>query len=1059
MPKRTDIKKIMVIGSGPIIIGQAAEFDYAGTQACLALREEGYEVVLVNSNPATIMTDKEIADKVYIEPITLEFVSRILRKELPDAIVPTLGGQTGLNMAMELAASGILDELEIELLGTKLSAIDQAEDRDLFRQLMHDLNEPVPESDIVHTVEEAVAFSEKIGFPLIVRPAFTLGGTGGGICNNLKELKEIVTNGLKLSPATQCLVEMSIAGYKEIEYEVMRDSADNAMVVCNMENIDPVGIHTGDSIVVAPSQTLSDYEYQLLRDSSLKIIRALGIEGGCNVQLALDPNSFNYYIIEVNPRVSRSSALASKATGYPIAKLAAKIAVGLTLDEMKNPVTGTTYAQFEPALDYVVAKIPRWPFDKFEHGERKLGTQMKATGEVMSIGRNIEEALLKAVRSLEIGTIHIETPEANAVSDEDLVGKIINAQDDRLFYLIEGIRRGYSIQDLAELTKIDLCFLDKLLHIVEIEQDLKDHPYDLTSLENAKKNGFSDVAVAKFWETDALRIREIRKENGLVPVYKMVDTCAGEFESKTPYFYSTYEQENESIVSKKESVLVLGSGPIRIGQGVEFDYATVHSVKAIQKCGYEAIIMNSNPETVSTDFSISDKLYFEPLTLEDVMHVIDLEQPKGVIVQFGGQTAINLAEPLTKLGVPILGTTVEDLDRAENRDLFEQALKSIDIPQPLGDTARSEAEAVTIANRIGYPVLVRPSYVLGGRAMEIVENQKDLENYMRNAVKASPEHPVLVDRYLLGKECEVDAISDGTDVLIPGIMEHIERAGVHSGDSMAVYPPQNLSQKIQDTIADYTKRLALGLNCIGMMNVQFVIFEEQVYVIEVNPRASRTAPFLSKVTGIPMAQVATNVILGKSLKEQGYKDGLYPESTKVHVKAPVFSFAKLLSVDTNLGPEMKSTGEVMGTDSTLEKALYKAFEGSNMHLADHGTALFTIADEDKVESGELAKRFLAIGYQLVATSGTAKYLKQEGILVKEINKITEDEELTVLDVIREGKVQVVVNTMGRDKEVQSDGFQIRREAVEQGVPLFTSLDTTSAILKVLESRSFDTLAL
>ena len=1059
MPKRTDIKKIMVIGSGPIIIGQAAEFDYAGTQACLALREEGYEVVLVNSNPATIMTDKEIADKVYIEPITLEFVSRILRKELPDAIVPTLGGQTGLNMAMELAASGILDELEIELLGTKLSAIDQAEDRDLFRQLMHDLNEPVPESDIVHTVEEAVAFSEKIGFPLIVRPAFTLGGTGGGICNNLKELKEIVTNGLKLSPATQCLVEMSIAGYKEIEYEVMRDSADNAMVVCNMENIDPVGIHTGDSIVVAPSQTLSDYEYQLLRDSSLKIIRALGIEGGCNVQLALDPNSFNYYIIEVNPRVSRSSALASKATGYPIAKLAAKIAVGLTLDEMKNPVTGTTYAQFEPALDYVVAKIPRWPFDKFEHGERKLGTQMKATGEVMSIGRNIEEALLKAVRSLEIGTIHIETPEANAVSDEDLVGKIINAQDDRLFYLIEGIRRGYSIQDLAELTKIDLFFLDKLLHIVEIEQDLKDHPYDLTSLENAKKNGFSDVAVAKFWETDALRIREIRKENGLVPVYKMVDTCAGEFESKTPYFYSTYEQENESIVSKKESVLVLGSGPIRIGQGVEFDYATVHSVKAIQKCGYEAIIMNSNPETVSTDFSISDKLYFEPLTLEDVMHVIDLEQPKGVIVQFGGQTAINLAEPLTKLGVPILGTTVEDLDRAENRDLFEQALKSIDILQPLGDTARSEAEAVTIANRIGYPVLVRPSYVLGGRAMEIVENQKDLENYMRNAVKASPEHPVLVDRYLLGKECEVDAISDGTDVLIPGIMEHIERAGVHSGDSMAVYPPQNLSQKIQDTIADYTKRLALGLNCIGMMNVQFVIFEEQVYVIEVNPRASRTAPFLSKVTGIPMAQVATNVILGKSLKEQGYKDGLYPESTKVHVKAPVFSFAKLLSVDTNLGPEMKSTGEVMGTDSTLEKALYKAFEGSNMHLADHGTALFTIADEDKVESGELAKRFLAIGYQLVATSGTAKYLKQEGILVKEINKITEDEELTVLDVIREGKVQVVVNTMGRDKEVQSDGFQIRREAVEQGVPLFTSLDTTSAILKVLESRSFDTLAL
>ncbi|MGX7418736.1 carbamoyl-phosphate synthase large subunit [Carnobacterium gallinarum] len=1059
MPKRTDIKKIMVIGSGPIIIGQAAEFDYAGTQACLALKEEGYEVVLVNSNPATIMTDKEIADKVYIEPITLEFVSRILRKELPDAIVPTLGGQTGLNMAMELAASGILDDLNIELLGTKLSAIDQAEDRDLFRQLMHELGEPVPESEIVHTVDEALTFAEKIGFPLIVRPAFTLGGTGGGICHNLKELKEIVTNGLKLSPANQCLVEMSIAGYKEIEYEVMRDSADNAMVVCNMENIDPVGIHTGDSIVVAPSQTLSDYEYQMLRDSSLKIIRALGIEGGCNVQLALDPNSFNYFIIEVNPRVSRSSALASKATGYPIAKLAAKIAVGLTLDEMKNPVTGTTYAQFEPALDYVVAKIPRWPFDKFENGERKLGTQMKATGEVMSIGRTIEEALLKAVRSLEIGTLHVEIPEATAISDENLVEKIINVQDDRLFYLVEGIRRGYTIEDLAELTKIDLFFLDKLLHIVEIEQELKVKPTNLDLLRNAKEYGFSDSAIAKLWETDALSIAALRKKNGIIPVYKMVDTCAGEFESKTPYFYSTYEEENESIVTDRESVLVLGSGPIRIGQGVEFDYATVHSVKAIQKAGYEAIIMNSNPETVSTDFSISDKLYFEPLTLEDVMHVIDLEKPKGVIVQFGGQTAINLAEPLTKLGVPILGTTVEDLDRAENRDLFEHALKELGVPQPLGDTARSEAEAVVIANRIGYPVLVRPSYVLGGRAMEIVENQKDLENYMRHAVKASPEHPVLVDRYLLGKECEVDAISDGTDVLIPGIMEHIERAGVHSGDSMAVYPPQNLSAELQATIADFTKRLALGLNCIGMMNVQFVIHENQVYVIEVNPRASRTAPFLSKVTGIPMAQIATNVILGKTLKEQGYQDGLYPESTKVHVKAPVFSFAKLLSVDTNLGPEMKSTGEVMGTDTTLEKALYKAFEGSNLHLADHGTVLFTIANEDKVEAYELARRFYEIGYQLTATAGTAEYLQEKGLPVKRINKIAENGELNVLDVLNQGVVQAVVNTMGRDKEVQSDGFQIRREAVEHGIPLFTSLDTTSAILKVLESRSFDTSAL
>lgn len=802
MPKRTDIKKIMVIGSGPIIIGQAAEFDYAGTQACLALREEGYEVVLVNSNPATIMTDKEIADKVYIEPITFEFVSRILRKERPDAILPTLGGQTGLNMAMELANSGILDEMEIELLGTKLAAIDQAEDRDLFKQLMEELNQPIPESEIVSTVEEAVTFATKIGYPIIVRPAFTLGGTGGGMCNNEEELRVIAENGLKLSPVTQCLIERSIAGYKEIEYEVMRDSADNAIVVCNMENFDPVGIHTGDSIVFAPSQTLSDHEYQMLRDASLKIIRALKIEGGCNVQLALDPHSFNYYVIEVNPRVSRSSALASKATGYPIAKLAAKIAVGLTLDEMKNPVTETTYAEFEPALDYVVAKIPRWPFDKFESGERRLGTQMKATGEVMAIGRNIEESLLKAVRSLEIGTHHIEMKELEQLSDNDLIDKVIKAQDDRLFYVMEAIRRGYAIEELNEMTKIDLFFLDKMLHIYEIEQELAANSQDFTTLKRAKQNGFTDKKIAELWQMTEQEIRDIRKENQLLPVYKMVDTCAAEFESATPYFYSTYEFENESVRSEKESVLVLGSGPIRIGQGVEFDYATVHSVKAIQAAGYEAIIMNSNPETVSTDFSISDKLYFEPLTLEDVLHVIELEQPIGVIVQFGGQTAINLAEPLVAAGVSILGTSIEDLDRAENRDLFEQALQALAIPQPPGDTATNTTEAVAIANRIGYPVLVRPSYVLGGRAMEIVENQADLEDYMKHAVKASPEHPVLVDRYLVGKECEVDAICDGTTVLIPGIMEHIERAGVHSGDSMAVYPPQNLSEATIATIED-----------------------------------------------------------------------------------------------------------------------------------------------------------------------------------------------------------------------------------------------------------------
>ncbi|EOB3530971.1 carbamoyl-phosphate synthase large subunit [Enterococcus hirae] len=1061
MPKRTDIKKIMVIGSGPIIIGQAAEFDYAGTQACLALKEEGYEVVLVNSNPATIMTDQEIADQVYIEPITLEFVSRILRKERPDALLPTLGGQTGLNMAMELAESGILDELGIELLGTKLSAIDQAEDRDLFKKLMEELNQPIPESEIVTTVEEAVEFANKIGYPIIVRPAFTLGGTGGGMCKNEEELRVIAENGLSLSPVTQCLIERSIAGFKEIEYEVMRDSADNAIVVCNMENFDPVGIHTGDSIVFAPSQTLSDHEYQLLRDASLAIIRALKIEGGCNVQLALDPHSFNYYVIEVNPRVSRSSALASKATGYPIAKLAAKIALGLTLDEMKNPVTGTTYAEFEPALDYVVAKIPRWPFDKFENGERVLGTQMKATGEVMAIGRNIEESLLKAVRSLEIGTHHLELPELNMIDDSELIEKVVRAQDDRLFYVAEAIRRGYPIEELAELTKIDLFFLDKLLHIVELETELLEHPQDENVLRTVKQNGFTDQKIAELWKTEAKQIRELREKSDIKPVYKMVDTCAAEFASQTPYFYSSYEVENESERSAKDSVLVLGSGPIRIGQGVEFDYATVYSVKAIQQAGYEAIIMNSNPETVSTDFSISDKLYFEPLTFEDVMNVIELEQPIGVIVQFGGQTAINLAEPLVQAGVKILGTTIEDLDRAENRDLFEQALRSLEVPQPLGDTATSKEEAVGIASKIGYPVLVRPSYVLGGRAMEIVENQQDLEDYMEHAVKASPEHPVLIDRYLLGSECEVDAICDGETVLIPGIMEHIERAGVHSGDSMAVYPPQALSAEIKQTIEDYTIRLARGLNCIGMMNIQFVIHDNQVYVIEVNPRASRTVPFLSKVTGIPMAQIATKAILGEKLSDLGFTNGLYPESNAVHVKAPVFSFTKLQQVDTYLGPEMKSTGEVMGSDQNLDKALYKAFEASGLRLPDYGAVLFTIADETKEEALALAKRFSEIGYSLLATKHTAAYFEKNGLIVTPVAKISEKAtEKNVVELIREGKAQVVVNTIDKDRgNASKDGFIIRREAVEHGIPLFTSLDTADAIIRVMESRAFSTQAI
>lgn len=1061
MPKRNDIKKIMIIGSGPIIIGQAAEFDYAGTQACLALKEEGYEVVLVNSNPATIMTDREIADTVYIEPITLEFVSKILRKERPDALLPTLGGQTGLNMAMELSKTGILEELNVELLGTKLSAIDQAEDRELFKELCERIGEPLCASDIATTVDEAVEIADKIGYPIIVRPAFTMGGTGGGICDTEEELREIVANGLKLSPVTQCLIEESIAGYKEIEYEVMRDSADNAIVVCNMENFDPVGVHTGDSIVFAPSQTLSDNEYQMLRDASLNIIRALKIEGGCNVQLALDPHSYEYRVIEVNPRVSRSSALASKATGYPIAKMSAKIAIGMTLDEIINPVTNKTYAMFEPSLDYVVAKIARFPFDKFENGDRHLGTQMKATGEVMAIGRNIEESLLKAVRSLEIGVFHNDLQEAQEADDEILYEKMVKTQDDRLFYVSEAIRRGIPIEEIADLTKIDIFFLDKLLHIVEIEDQLKVNIFEPELLKTAKKNGFSDRQIAKLWNVSPEEVRRRRQENQIIPVYKMVDTCAAEFESSTPYFYSTYEWENESKRSSKEKIIVLGSGPIRIGQGVEFDYATVHCVKALQALGKEAIVINSNPETVSTDFSISDKLYFEPLTFEDVMNVIDLEQPEGVIVQFGGQTAINLAEPLSKAGVKILGTQVEDLDRAEDRDLFEKALQDLEIPQPPGATATNEEEAVANANKIGYPVLIRPSFVLGGRAMEIINNEKDLRDYMNRAVKASPEHPVLVDSYLQGRECEVDAICDGTEVLLPGIMEHIERAGVHSGDSMAVYPPQTFSQEIIDTIVDYTKRLAIGLNCIGMMNIQFVIFEEQVYVIEVNPRASRTVPFLSKVTNIPMAQLATQMILGKNLKDLGYTEGLAETPDMVHVKAPVFSFTKLAKVDSLLGPEMKSTGEAMGSDVTLEKALYKSFEAAKLHMADYGSVLFTVADEDKEETLALAKDFAEIGYSLVATQGTAAFFKENGLYVREVEKLAggEDEEGTLVEDIRHGRVQAVVNTMGNTRAsltTATDGFRIRQEAISRSIPLFTSLDTVAAILKVMQSRSFTT---
>ena len=1056
MAKRADIKKILVIGSGPIVIGQAAEFDYAGSQACQALREEGYEVILINSNPATIMTDTAIADRVYIEPLTLDFASRIIYKERPDAVLGSLGGQTGLNLVVELANSGILTEYNVEILGTDLQAINRAEDRELFRELMMEINEPVPESNIVHTVDEAVSFANKIGYPLVVRPAYTLGGTGGGFANNEEELRIIAESGLKLSPVHQCLIEQSIAGFKEIEYEVMRDNNDNAIVVCNMENIDPVGIHTGDSAVVAPVQTLSDREHQMLRNASLKIIRALKICGGCNVQLALDPQSFRYYVIEVNPRVSRSSALASKATGYPIAKLAAKIAVGMTLDEMLNPITKTSYACFEPALDYIVTKLARFPFDKFVHADRSLGTQMKATGEVMSIGRSFEESFLKAVRSLEMKCDHLENSEIAADSDEVLWEKLKHQDDLRLFVTAELLRRKASVDQIHELTKIDHFFLHKFEHIIALEQLMLNNPRDLNTLAMLKENGFADSYIARKWSMEEDDLYAQRKQNGIMPVYKTVDTCAAEFVSATPYFYSTYESENESVRSNRRKIIVLGSGPIRIGQGVEFDYATVHCVMTLREQGYEAIVINNNPETVSTDFSISDKLYFEPLTIEDVMHVVDLEQPLGVIVQFGGQTAINLADALVKRGVKILGTSLANIDLAEDRHEFEAMLRKLQIPQPQGETAIEIEEAVAIANRISYPVLVRPSYVLGGRAMEIVHNDDDLRIYMATAVKEiSHDAPILVDKYIVGKEVEIDAVADGEHVFIPGIMEHIERAGVHSGDSISVYPAPTISQKVKDTIIDYTIRIGKGFQFIGLFNIQFIVDkEENVYVLEVNPRSSRTVPFLSKITGIAMSHVATRCILKESLAEQGYQEVIHPEGNRTFVKAPVFSFAKLRSVDTALGPEMKSTGEALGSDVTLEKALYKALLASGVRFPSHGNVLMTIADADKKEALKIARGFYQIGYGIYATGGTAEYLRANGIDVHDAIKISENPDKNVLNLIRMGRVSLIINTMSQNKNVSKDGFLIRRTAAENNISCLTSLDTAKAMLRVAESINF-----
>ena len=1046
--KRTDVKKVLVIGSGPIVIGQAAEFDYAGTQACRSLREEGMQVVLVNSNPSTIMTDSDIADAVYIEPITLQFVTEVIKKERPDALLATLGGQVGLNMAVQLAEAGVLEKYGVKLLGSSLHAIKHAEDRELFKEAMEKIHQPVPESEIFEELEPAVRFADSIGYPVIIRPAFTLGGTGGGIAHDRYEMEEIANRGLKLSPINQILVERSVAGWKEVEYEVMRDSADNCIIVCSMENIDPVGVHTGDSIVVAPTQTLTDGQFQMLRTASINIIRYLGIEGGCNVQYALDTRSNQYYVIEVNPRVSRSSALASKATGYPIAKVAAKVALGMTLDEITNAVTGDTKACFEPSIDYVVCKFPRWPFEKFTLADRQIGTQMKATGEVMALDRTLEGALLKAIRSLEVGEGYLHLAKLDSQSLYDIRCLLHRTDNERIFVVAEALRRGIEPEEINRITRIDLFFLYKIQNIIHMEKRLIKEGLTEETLVAAKKIQIPDKVIAKLSDTTIKAVRAMKKKMNLHPDFKMVDTCAAEFEAKTPYYYSTYGSEDEVQPQGNKSVVVFGSGPIRIGQGIEFDYCSVHASWALRKAGHKAIVINNNPETVSTDFDTSDALYFEPLTVDDVMEVIEKEKPEGVICQFGGQTAINLATPMAKRGIRIIGSSNESIDMAEDRERFDTLMGQLGIARPKGCLVESEAEAIEKTQDLDYPLIVRPSYVLGGRAMQIVYDEHELRTYLKEAVVASHEHPVLIDQYMVGREVEIDAISDGIDVCIPGIMEQIERSGVHSGDSFAVYPPQHLSQEIIDTLADYTKKIAIAMSVKGLVNIQFIVVNDRVYVIEVNPRASRTVPFMSKITGINMVEYATRIALGESLKDTGLPLGLVPPKNYVAIKAPVFSFSKLGLVEIKLGPEMKSTGEVMGIGHTYEEALYKAVIAANLMIPAGGSILITVSDRDKKETANLARGFVKLGYKLVCTSGTGSYFKSLGIPVEIIKKIHEKGE-NCEKYLKSGKVDMVLNTISYGSQIEQEGYDLRRIAVELAIPCLTSLDTAKEVLRVM----------